>query len=150
MQFRGGAAMHGPKPRSHAIKLNKKVRRLGLKIALSARTAEGKASNIPFLAHIFFWELSSQKNLGTKRKQKKIETQRVNEESLRCLYRLVSNTFFFLFGFWNQTTILDQAIKKVKTKAKTFWLIFFLSLGTPFSFGYSKNTFNRNKCFVGF
>ncbi|KAL2513298.1 Ribosomal protein L4/L1 family [Abeliophyllum distichum] len=41
-QFRGGAIMHGPKPRSHAIKLNKKVRRLGLKIALSARAAEGK------------------------------------------------------------------------------------------------------------
>lgn len=35
--------MHGPKPRSHAFKLNKKVRRLGLKIALSARAAEGKA-----------------------------------------------------------------------------------------------------------
>lgn len=42
-QFRGGAVMHGPKPRSHAFKLNKKVRRLGLKIALSARAAEGKA-----------------------------------------------------------------------------------------------------------
>ncbi|KAI3460193.1 hypothetical protein Pfo_016856 [Paulownia fortunei] len=41
-QFRGGATMHGPKPRSHAIKLNKKVRRLGLKIALAARAAEGK------------------------------------------------------------------------------------------------------------
>ncbi|CAD5189133.1 unnamed protein product [Musa acuminata subsp. malaccensis] len=41
-QFRHGAIMHGPKPRSHAIKLQKKVRRLGLKIALSARTAEGK------------------------------------------------------------------------------------------------------------
>ncbi|TYK13021.1 50S ribosomal protein L4 [Cucumis melo var. makuwa] len=41
-QFRGGATMHGPKPRSHAFKLNKKVRRLGLMIALSARVAEGK------------------------------------------------------------------------------------------------------------
>ncbi|KAI4295959.1 hypothetical protein L6164_035952 [Bauhinia variegata] len=41
-QFRGGATKHGPKPRSHAFKLNKKVRRLGLKIALSARAAEGK------------------------------------------------------------------------------------------------------------
>ncbi|XP_048504316.1 uncharacterized protein LOC104899532 isoform X1 [Beta vulgaris subsp. vulgaris] len=41
-QQRGGATMHGPKPRSHAHKLNKKVRRLGLKIALSARAAEGK------------------------------------------------------------------------------------------------------------
>lgn len=71
MQFRGGATMHGPKPRSHAIKLNKKVRRLGLKIALSARAAEGKASNIPFHAHTFFVrELFPQKKLGTKRKQK--------------------------------------------------------------------------------
>ncbi|KAK0579951.1 hypothetical protein LWI29_033892 [Acer saccharum] len=41
-QFRGGAVMHGPKPRSHAIKVNKKVRRLGLKVALTARAAEGK------------------------------------------------------------------------------------------------------------
>ncbi|KAF9622984.1 hypothetical protein IFM89_035699 [Coptis chinensis] len=42
-QFRHGAVMHGPKPRSHAFKLQKKVRRLGLKVALSARAAEGKA-----------------------------------------------------------------------------------------------------------
>lgn len=39
--------MHGPKPRSHAIKCNKKVRRLGLKIALTARAAEGKACLCP-------------------------------------------------------------------------------------------------------
>ncbi|KAK6912548.1 Ribosomal protein L4/L1e, partial [Dillenia turbinata] len=50
-QFRHGATMHGPKPRSHAFKLNKKVRRLGLKIALSARTAEGKASLSLSLSH---------------------------------------------------------------------------------------------------
>ncbi|CAM8998772.1 unnamed protein product [Rhodiola kirilowii] len=41
-QFRKGCVVHGPKPRSHAFKVNKKVRRLGLKIALSARVAEGK------------------------------------------------------------------------------------------------------------
>eukprot|EP00252_Welwitschia_mirabilis_P022638 TRINITY_DN6184_c0_g1_i1.p1 TRINITY_DN6184_c0_g1~~TRINITY_DN6184_c0_g1_i1.p1 ORF type:complete len:312 (-),score=46.28 TRINITY_DN6184_c0_g1_i1:188-1123(-) len=41
-QFRHGATAHGPKPRSYAYKLQKKVRRLGLKIALSARAAEGK------------------------------------------------------------------------------------------------------------
>ncbi|KNA21178.1 hypothetical protein SOVF_045660 [Spinacia oleracea] len=40
--MRGGSTMHGPKPRSHAFKLNKMVRRLGLKIALSARATEGK------------------------------------------------------------------------------------------------------------
>ncbi|KAL2940829.1 50S ribosomal protein L4, partial [Bienertia sinuspersici] len=38
----GGSTMHGPKQRSHAFKPNKKVRRLGLKIALSTRAAEGK------------------------------------------------------------------------------------------------------------
>lgn len=54
-QFRGGATMHGPKPRSHAIKLQKKVRRLGLKIALSARTAEGKVTAALLkLLHSFF------------------------------------------------------------------------------------------------
>lgn len=41
-QFRGGATQHGPKPRSHEIGLQKQVRRLGLKVALSARVAEGK------------------------------------------------------------------------------------------------------------
>ncbi|KMZ56831.1 hypothetical protein ZOSMA_90G00010 [Zostera marina] len=33
-QFRHGDTMHGPKPRSHASKLQKKVRRLGLKSEL--------------------------------------------------------------------------------------------------------------------
>ena len=51
--------MHGPKPRSHAIKLQKKVRRLGLKIALSARIAEGKVFanilNIYALKYGHFW-----------------------------------------------------------------------------------------------
>ncbi|UOM36831.1 50S ribosomal protein L4 [Acuticoccus sp. I52.16.1] len=36
-QFRGGSKAHGPKPRSHAIELQKKVRLLGLKHALSAK-----------------------------------------------------------------------------------------------------------------
>lgn len=40
--MRGGSTMHGPKPRSHELGLQKQVRRLGLKCALSARMAEGK------------------------------------------------------------------------------------------------------------
>lgn len=40
--FRGGGVAHGPRPRSHAFDLPKKVRRLGLKTALSAKAAEGK------------------------------------------------------------------------------------------------------------
>ena len=41
-QFRGGARIFGPVERSHAFDLQKKVRRLGLKIALSAKQDEGK------------------------------------------------------------------------------------------------------------
>ena len=40
-QFRGGGKAHGPRPRSHAILLPKKVRRLALKHALSAKQADG-------------------------------------------------------------------------------------------------------------
>jgi large subunit ribosomal protein L4 len=41
-QFRGGARIFGPVVRSHAFGLQKKVRRLGLKIALSTKQNEGK------------------------------------------------------------------------------------------------------------
>jgi large subunit ribosomal protein L4 len=41
-QFRGGGKPFGPKPRDHEIGLPKKVRQLGLKIALSSKLAEGK------------------------------------------------------------------------------------------------------------
>lgn len=39
---RGGAAVHGPVVRSHAVDLPKKIRKLALKIALSSKAAEGK------------------------------------------------------------------------------------------------------------
>src|SRR5277367_7196954 len=41
-QFRGGARIFGPVVRSHEFDLQKKVRKLGLKTALSAKQAEGK------------------------------------------------------------------------------------------------------------
>jgi large subunit ribosomal protein L4 len=41
-QFRGGAVIFGPVVRDHGFSLQKKVRRLGLKTALSAKAAEGK------------------------------------------------------------------------------------------------------------
>jgi len=42
VQMRGGAVSHGPVVRSHAIKLQKKVRNLGLCCALSAKFLEQK------------------------------------------------------------------------------------------------------------
>src|SRR5690242_21411721 len=41
-QFRGGATIFGPVVRSHAFDLQKKVRRLALKCALSDKAKEGK------------------------------------------------------------------------------------------------------------
>jgi large subunit ribosomal protein L4 len=41
-QFRGGAVIFGPQPRSHEHDLNKKFRKLALKTALSTKQAEGK------------------------------------------------------------------------------------------------------------
>jgi len=41
-QFRGGAVTFGPLVRSHAFDLQKKVRKLALKTALSVKQAEGK------------------------------------------------------------------------------------------------------------
>jgi large subunit ribosomal protein L4 len=41
-QFRGGAVIFGPVVRSHEYSVQKKVRRLALKTALSAKQAEGK------------------------------------------------------------------------------------------------------------
>src|SRR5215471_2611830 len=45
-QFRGGARIFGPVVRSHSFSLQKKVRRLGLKMALSAKLDEGKLAVI--------------------------------------------------------------------------------------------------------
>lgn len=42
VHMRGGAVSHGPVVRSHAIKLQKKVRNLGLRCALSSKFSEQK------------------------------------------------------------------------------------------------------------
>jgi 50S ribosomal protein L4, bacterial/organelle len=49
-QFRGGGVPHGPKVRSHAINLNKKVRSLGLKMALSSKAKAGNLFVVDELA----------------------------------------------------------------------------------------------------
>lgn len=41
-QFRGGAVIFGPVVRSHAYSLNKKIRKLGFKIALSLKYSDSK------------------------------------------------------------------------------------------------------------
>ena len=41
-QMRGGGTVFGPRPRSYEQKLNKKVRRMAMRTALSAKQADGK------------------------------------------------------------------------------------------------------------
>ena len=50
VQFRGGGVVHGPQVRSHAHALNKKVRALGLRSALSAKQSAGKLVVVDSLA----------------------------------------------------------------------------------------------------
>jgi len=51
-QWVGGGVVHGPKPRDYEFKLNKKVRRLGLKMSLASRALTGNlfiATELPKL-----------------------------------------------------------------------------------------------------
>ena len=48
--FRGGGVVHGPRPRSHAHSLPKKVRRMALRCALSAKVAEQRLVVLDSLA----------------------------------------------------------------------------------------------------
>lgn len=65
--WRGGAAVFGPQPRDYAFKVNKKVRKLALKMALSSRVSEEKMTvvksiDLPEIKTKAFAEVA--KNLG--------------------------------------------------------------------------------------
>lgn len=49
-QWRGGGTVFGPTPRSYAVKVNKKVRQLGLKSALSYKARENKLTVVENVA----------------------------------------------------------------------------------------------------
>lgn len=49
-QWRGGGTVFGPTPRSYAVKVNKKVRQLGLKSALSYKAKENKLTVVENIA----------------------------------------------------------------------------------------------------
>ena len=66
--FRGGGVAHGPRPRDFTHDLPKKVRRLGLKVALSAKAAEGK---------LIVLDQAAAESPRTKELQKKLESMGV-------------------------------------------------------------------------
>lgn len=49
--WRGGGVVHGPKPKSYAYTLPKKVRRMGLRVALSCRYSQGDLFVVNSLDH---------------------------------------------------------------------------------------------------
>lgn len=57
-QWRGGGIAFGPTPRSYGFKLNRKVRRLALRSALSTKVAE---SNMTVLENIAFEEIKTKR-----------------------------------------------------------------------------------------
>jgi large subunit ribosomal protein L4 len=59
--WRGGGTVFGPKPRDYSFKLSKKVRRLGLRMALSARYAE---ENLKVLDDFQLEEIKTKRFLG--------------------------------------------------------------------------------------
>jgi large subunit ribosomal protein L4 len=59
--WRGGGTVFGPKPRDYSFKLSKKVRRLGLRMALSARCAE---ENLKILDDFQLEEIKTKRFLG--------------------------------------------------------------------------------------
>ena len=66
--FRGGGVAHGPRPRNFSHDVPKKVRRLGLKVALSAKAAEGK---------LIVLDQAAAESPRTKELQKKLESMGV-------------------------------------------------------------------------
>ena len=66
--FRGGGVAHGPRPRDFTHDLPKRVRRLGLKVALSAKAAEGK---------LIVLDQAAAESPRTKELQKKLESMGV-------------------------------------------------------------------------
>lgn len=68
--WRGGAVIHGPQPRDYSFKVNKKVKRLALKMALSSLLAENRLKivdkfELPEIKTKKFVEIKN--NLGVKK-----------------------------------------------------------------------------------
>jgi len=70
-QWRGGGVVFGPTPRSYAIKMNKKVRRLALKSAIAQKFANGEIivlDNVAFEAPKTKEMVTIMNNIGAVRK----------------------------------------------------------------------------------
>ena len=92
-QWRGGGIVFGPTPRSYAYKLPKKVRRLALKSALSAKVLEQKVVVLDALTSNFTSALENSISLISKVSEKSTSSFAI-EASYSSLFSSILSSFF--------------------------------------------------------
>lgn len=104
-QWRGGGVVFGPTPRSYEVKVNRKVRRLGLKSALSAKVLRGELTVVDKIQ----LEEAKTKNFVQILKNIKVEgkTLVVIPEADELVLRAARNVANSLTEVVNHVSVLD-------------------------------------------
>ncbi|WP_319583773.1 50S ribosomal protein L4 [uncultured Pseudodesulfovibrio sp.] len=124
--WRGGAVLFGPQPRDYAFKVNKKVRKLALKMALSSRVSEEKMTvvksiDLPEIKTKAFAEVAQ--NLGlnktlivAKNADKNLEMSARNMPHIKVIEADKLNVYDVLL--YPELVMLESAAQDVQERLK--------------------------------
>ncbi|OIQ51229.1 50S ribosomal protein L4 [Pseudodesulfovibrio hydrargyri] len=124
--WRGGAVLFGPQPRDYAFKINKKVRKLALKMALSSRVSEEKMTvvksiDLPEIKTKAFAEVAQ--NLGlnktlivAKNADKNLEMSARNMPHIKVIEADKLNVYDVLL--YPELVMLESAAQDVQERLK--------------------------------
>jgi large subunit ribosomal protein L4 len=124
--WRGGAVLFGPQPRDYAFKVNKKVRKLALKMALSSRVSEEKMTvvksiDLPEIKTKAFAEVA--RNLGlnktlivAKNADKNLELSARNMPHIKVIEADKLNVYDVLL--YPELVMLEAAAQDVQERLK--------------------------------
>jgi large subunit ribosomal protein L4 len=124
--WRGGATVFGPQPRDYAFKVNKKVRKLALKMALSSRVSEEKMTvvksiDLPEIKTKAFAEVAQ--NLGlnktlivAKNADKNLEMSARNMPHIKVIEADKLNVYDVLL--YPELVMLESAAQDVQERLK--------------------------------
>ena len=124
--WRGGATIFGPQPRDYAFKVNKKVRKLALKMALSSRVSEEKMTvvksiDLPEIKTKAFAEVAQ--NLGlnktlivAKNADKNLEMSARNMPHIKVIEADKLNVYDVLL--YPELVMLESAAQDVQERLK--------------------------------
>jgi len=124
--WRGGAVLFGPQPRDYAFKVNKKVRKLALKMALSSRVSEEKMTvvksiDLPEIKTKAFAEVAQ--NLGlnktlivAKNADKNLEMSARNMPHIKVIEADKLNVYDVLL--YPELVMLEAAAQDVQERLK--------------------------------